>query len=331
VLVGAAVVTTGLVLGKFLPPTNGHRLLVDFARHYVSELTVVVGTLAREPIPGDVRVAWMRELFPTVRVLHHTDENPQYPHENPDFWEIWRKSLRRLVPVGPDYVFASEPYGAELARVLGARFVPVDLGREQVPVTGTAVRDDPMTLWEHIPDVVRPWFVRRVAILGPESTGKTTLARDLARHFGTRYVAEYARLLLDAVGFELDPGVFDVILRGQRAAEAALARQANRVLVCDTEALTTALYHELFLGTPSPACLAEAERRRYDLYLLTDDDVPWVADAQRPHPEWRPWFKQRCREWLERRGLPWVLVSGGWDQRRRTAAAAIDDLLRQRR
>ena len=322
--------TTGLVLGKFLPPTNGHRLLVDFARHYVDELTVVVGTLAREPIPGGVRVAWMRELFPTVKVVHLTDENPQFPHEHPDFWEIWRQSLRRVVPTGPDLVFASEAYGARLAEVLGARFVPVDLGREQVPVSGTAVRDDPMGHWQHLPDVVRPWFVRRVAVIGPESTGKTTLARDLARHFGTVWVAEYARLLLDAVGFELDPAVFDVILRGQRAAEEALARQANRVLVCDTEAFTSALYHELFLGHPSAALLAEADRRRYDLFLLCDDDVPWVADPQRPHPEWRPWYKQRCLEWLERRGTPWVLVRGGWDERRARAIAAVTELLARR-
>ena len=81
---------TGMVLGKFHPPTLGHRYLVDFARHYVRDLTVVVGTLRREEIPGELRFRWMREMFPDVRVVHLTDENPQYPAEHPDFWDIWR-------------------------------------------------------------------------------------------------------------------------------------------------------------------------------------------------------------------------------------------------
>ena len=86
--------TRGLVLGKFLPPHAGHVYLCEFARNYVDELTIVVGTLAREPIAGTTRFAWMRELFPFDRVVHLTDENPQDPSEHPAFWDIWRASLR---------------------------------------------------------------------------------------------------------------------------------------------------------------------------------------------------------------------------------------------
>lgn len=105
----------GLVLGKFMPPHLGHVYLVDFARAYASDITVVVGTLAREPIPGALRFEWMRELAPSANVVHLTDENPQEPHEHPRFWDIWRESLLRVAPK-PDYVFASEMYGARLAR-----------------------------------------------------------------------------------------------------------------------------------------------------------------------------------------------------------------------
>src|SRR5688572_12742104 len=97
----------GLVLGKFMPPHLGHLHLVEFARSWVAELVVVVGTLAREPIPGELRHRWMKELAPWAKVVHLTDENPQDPSEHPDFWEIWRASLKRVVPEPIDWVFAS--------------------------------------------------------------------------------------------------------------------------------------------------------------------------------------------------------------------------------
>jgi HTH-type transcriptional regulator, transcriptional repressor of NAD biosynthesis genes len=177
--------TRGMVLGKFMPPHAGHVYLIEFARRFADDLSVVVGTLAAEPIAGELRYRWVRELFPDVRVIHLTDENPQYPEEHPDFWEIWRRSLVRVLPAPPELVFASEAYGPKLAEVLGARFVPVDTGREALPVSGTAVRADPLRHWAFLPRCVRPHFLKRVSIFGPESTGKTTLARALARRFGT--------------------------------------------------------------------------------------------------------------------------------------------------
>src|SRR5688572_21020032 len=102
---------TGLVLGKFMPPHEGHLHLVEFARAYCDELTVVVGTLEREPIPGHLRFEWMRELAsPFANVVHLTDELPQDPSEHHEFWALWQSALKRIHPAPLDYVFASEPY-----------------------------------------------------------------------------------------------------------------------------------------------------------------------------------------------------------------------------
>src|SRR5687768_9683832 len=78
---------SGMLLGKFMPPHLGHVYLCEFARSYVRDLTIIVGTLPSEPIPGELRYAWMKELFPDVRVVHLAEELPQYPHEHPDFWQ----------------------------------------------------------------------------------------------------------------------------------------------------------------------------------------------------------------------------------------------------
>ena len=316
-----------MVLGKFLPPTLGHQYLVDFARHYVTDLTVIVGSLRREPIPGDVRWRWMREMFSDVNVVHLTDELPQYPHEHADFWKLWHASIRRFIPTGPDYVFASEDYGFKLAEVLGARYIPVDQPRSQVQVSGTVVRDDPMGHWDYLPACVRPWFVRKVCIIGPESTGKTTLAGRLARHYKTAMVAEYARGCIDAHGGKVTADMFELFVRGQAASEAALARQANRVLICDSDAFTTALFHELYHGSRPDFIMEEARRRSYDLYLLTVPDTPFVAEPQRQHEAHRDWFFKQCAEWLAGLNARYVLIQGDWETRFQTACAAVDTLV----
>jgi HTH-type transcriptional regulator, transcriptional repressor of NAD biosynthesis genes len=319
--------TRGMVLGKFLPPHLGHAYLVDFARAYADDLTVVVGTLAREPIPGELRVQWMRELFPTVRVVHLTDENPQYPHEHPDFWEIWKKSLLRVLPAPPDLVFASEAYGQELAQVLGASFVPVDLARTAVPISGTRVREAPMVNWEFLPRCVRPYFARRVCIFGPESTGKSTLAARLAAHYQTQWVPEYARTLLESRTERATAEDMPAIVRGQLASEEALARGANRLLFCDTDALTTAVWSEALFGATDPYVREKADAARYDLTLLTDVDVPFVQDKVRYLPDERESFFARAEEALRARGRAYVRLRGPWEERFAAACASVDALL----
>ena len=102
--------TTGMVLGKFLPPHLGHQYLIDFARHYVDDLTVVVGTLSSEPIPGELRFTWMQQMFAGtgVRLVHLDLELPQAPEEHPDFWELWTAALQPLVPQPLDFVFSRD-------------------------------------------------------------------------------------------------------------------------------------------------------------------------------------------------------------------------------
>src|SRR4051812_43153596 len=196
--------TSGMLLGKFMPPHLGHVYLGEFASRHVDRLSIVVCSLAAEPIPGELRFRWMRELFPFDDVIHLTDELPQQPSEHPRFWDLWRAALLRVLPGRPDRVFASEDYGKRLAEELGGVFVPVDKARTAVPTSGTSVRNDPMASWDYLPRCVRPYFVKRVCVFGPESTGKSTLARRLADHFGTAWVPEYARTLLEAKGGQLD-------------------------------------------------------------------------------------------------------------------------------
>ncbi|MEA5551062.1 AAA family ATPase [Anabaena cylindrica UHCC 0172] len=319
--------TTGMILGKFMPPHLGHKYLVDFARNYVDNLTVLVCSIQSEPIPGDLRYCWMKEMFPDVNVVHVTDENPQEPKDDPNFWQIWYDSIRRVLPTGPDYVFASEDYGWKLAEILGASYIPVDHGRNLVTVSGTQIRQNPLTNWRYLPDSVRPYFVRRVCIFGAESTGKSTLTQNLANHYYTVYVSEYARGLLDFKAGHCDYTDIPLIARGQMASEDALVRQANKVIFCDTDLITTTIWSDVLFGKCPQWIEEEANRREYDLYLLLDVDVPWVNDSQRFLANYREEFRDRCIQALESRDRPYIIINGDWEQRWQKACMAVDQVL----
>jgi NadR type nicotinamide-nucleotide adenylyltransferase len=323
----------GLVLGKFLPPHRGHQFLIDFARGYCEHVTVLVCTLAREPIAGELRYRWMQEMFPfpNVRLVHVTEDLPQTPEEHPDFWNIWKRVIYRAAPEGVEFFFASEEYGHKTAEVIGGgcRYIEVDRPRELVPVSGTSVRSNPMKYWDFLPEPVRPHFLKRVCVFGPESTGKSTLARDLAKHFNTVYAWEYARPLLDPKGGRCDVEDIHRIARGQVATEDALARQANRVLICDTDVLTTTIWSEVLFGSVPAEVMSLAEERKYDLYLLLDVDVPWVDDSQRFFKEQdvrRAMFR-RFKDALDKSARRYTVIRGGWDERFKQASDAVGALL----
>jgi len=324
----------GLVIGKFLPPHLGHKYLIDFAASYVDELTVLVCTLEKQPIPGHLRFDWMRRSFGGIRVLHHPDENPEEPADakTPEqFWQLWRASILSYLDAPPDFVFASEPYGAALAEVLGARFIPGDPPRKIVPISGTALRDHLGFHWDYLLPAARPYFARRVAVVGPESRGKSTLAKFLAARFETKYAAEYARTYLDAAPTDITAGALQTLARGHRASENAVAEQCSGLLFCDTDTLTTKLYAQLFLGSVPAEIESYAADDRYALTLVTAATDDWVPDPQRYQPDYaaRAEFSRACVLELDRLGRRYVLPNGSWEERTARAVAAVEALMRE--
>ncbi len=321
-------ISKGLVLGKFMPLHAGHIHLIETAAAQVDQLTVLVCSIQAEPIPGALRYHWVKEQFPEVRVLHLTDENPQEPSEHRFFWEIWTDSIRRNCPAGLDVFFSSEDYGDELARRLGIRHVLVDRERKQVPISATMIRTDPFAHWDFVPRIVRPYFIKRIVLTGPESTGKSVLAQQLAEHYQTNFVEEYGRTYCEEHSTDLSPLDFAHIAGGQlyREDEAALA--SNKILFCDTDLIVTQIWGEIYLNH-CPSWIVEANHlRRYDLFLLLQTDIPWVNDGTRGYEKVREAQWERLREELESRNLPYVVISGDFENRLEQAITAVEEILR---
>ncbi len=231
----------GIVLGKFMPPTLGHQYLVDVARGSCRELTIVVGTMPDEPIPGVLRYEWMKEMFPDCRVVHLDRVMPQAPShpDDRDFFDLWAKTLYECAGASEiDALFASESYGYKVADAMGVRYIPVDPERQSVMISATAIREDALLHWDKLPAVVRPYFVRHVRLDGGDYQQRRQVAEALSVLLSTVFVDDYRMLLLrdfqrhlQAYPQELRPEDAVTAERAQRAADHALARQARRILV----------------------------------------------------------------------------------------------------
>lgn len=331
--------TTALLLGKFLPPSMGHKYLIDFASNYrvggeLVDLTVLVATLPNESIPGDLRYQWIKEHWaraPNVRVVHTNEVVPQDPSEDPLFWTIWKNLIERVAGTNFDLVFASENYGAPLAETLGASFVPVDIAREVVNVSGTGVRKYP-GLFDNILPEARKYFRKRVVLFGAESVGKTTMTKQLAgigRWDGVGMVnslalrtPEYARGYLESHGSEVTAKKIDAIAAGQMAMIDAAELQAGPIIIQDTDLLATIAWSDILLGSHPDWIEQEAIKRKADLYIVLHDNVGFYEDPLRYGGDRRQMTTADAVALLERLDCNYRVVTGA-DYRKRMLACQM--------
>jgi len=171
--------------------------------------------------------------------------------------------------------------------------------------------------------------MKKVVVIGPESTGKSTLSDKLAVHFNTVWTPEYARKYLDELGRPYEQHDLWEIARGQLRLEDEKARQANRLLICDTDLYVLKVWSEHKYGQVDLRILEQIAARPYHLYLLTYIDIPWEEDPQReyPDPQMREYFYRIYRDIVVNAGVPWVDIRGGYEEREKAAIAAVNKLI----
>jgi HTH-type transcriptional regulator, transcriptional repressor of NAD biosynthesis genes len=280
-------VSTAFVLMTAMPPTKGHLHLVQFASHVADETCVIVGTQPGEPYVRErvEALAAAARAMNGVRVTNIHEMLPQTPDGNPGFWEMWRAFLVTAGCRGAgDFIVASEPYGAMLAEVTGSTFIPFDIARELTDIRATRIRQDPLGRFAEILPEFQAHLRQRVTIFGAESTGKTTLSRELASAVDGHWLPEWARPYLE--GLEtvgIDDERMHAIWRGQRA----LQKQGQDLLdrpfiIQDTDLFATVGFWDYWHPGETPAGLvADAHADKSSLYLLTRSNIPFEADPQR--------------------------------------------------
>ena len=172
----------------------------------------------------------------------------------------------------------------------------------------------------------------KVVLFGPESTGKTTLSRQLARHYNSIWVREYAReYLQDKWNNErktCEPEDLLPIAEGQMYLENELAKKTNTVLICDTDLLETKVYSEAYyVGSCDPILEKYASETTYDVYFLTYMDTPWEADDLRDKPNDRERMFKAFQDTLITYNRPYVLLKGSKKERLDQAVRHINKLI----
>jgi len=169
-------------------------------------------------------------------------------------------------------------------------------------------------------------MVKKVAVIGPECTGKSDLSQFLAGHFKTEWVPEYARGFIDHLTRPYEQHDLLTIAHGQLRLEDEYVRDANQILFCDTNLYVIKVWSEVKFGNCDPEILQQIATRPYDLYLLTYVDVPWEDDPLREHPTRREELYARYLNEMKNQSVPFVEIKGEREQRRQTALQAIQNL-----
>ncbi|AKD03220.1 ATP-binding protein [Pontibacter korlensis] len=170
----------------------------------------------------------------------------------------------------------------------------------------------------------------KIAVTGPESTGKSTIAAQLATRFNTVWVPEYARSYVATLDQPYTLDDIEAIARGQLALEQEMQLQANDILFSDTDMLVLKIWSEHAFGHCPDWIQRQLEQQDYNLCLLMGVDLPWEPDPQREHPHLRQFFYHWYKRELEALGAPFVEIFGQEQERLELATKHVEALLTQR-
>lgn len=301
----------GIVAGRFMPFHNGHIALIRFAAAHCDELVISVFANPADPIAGEIRIAWIREEF--IRYGKINVVNIDAPGVISDQFGAF------------DYVFGSGPQDEALADMLVASYVSFDPDRNEQPISGRDILEHPFRHWDFIAQPARGHFVKRICFFGPESTGKSTLAKRMAEHYRTGFVPEVAKEFISSNQFSAE----DIIRIGHAQTVRVLQKTAiaNKILFCDTDLITTEIYSDTYLHAIPPVLKTLELQVRYDQYFLFDIDVPWVPDGLRDLGDKRQEMFLRFKNELEQRSISYILLTGEHARREEQVVKFVDELL----
>lgn len=308
----------GIVVGKFAPLTLGHINLITAASTQAKKVIIILSHDQRwvdRQNPRDQRtlslknrLRWLQQTFSNTPHVDITYIDETDIPEFPNGWSEYCNLLRDIIeeasysyiekqfatrgnlahPDRPSVaIFSSEvSYDPEYAKRLPlVNHVIVDSERTKVPISATMIRENLYNCWDYLPSIVRKDYTRKIVVLGTESSGKTTMVRNLAKLFNTSWVEEYGRTYCETVlaGSEetLRSSDYPLIAYRHKEFEEEAMRTANRVCIVDTNAFITEFYHRLYEGKRNNIVSAIAAEEQYDAVIILAPNVPWVDDGLR--------------------------------------------------
>ncbi len=321
----------GVIFGKFYPIHTGHINMIYEAFSKVDELHIVVcsdderdlklfknSRMKKMPTSQD-RLRWVQQIFKYEKEIyvHHLSENGIVGY--PNGWQEWSdrvKELFKTKKINPTEVFSSEEQDKEpYEKYLNLKVNLVDPKREDFNISATKIRNNPYKYWGYIPKEVRPFFVKTVAILGGESSGKSVLVSKLANVFNTTSAWEYGReFVFSELGGDeqaMQYSDYPQMAIGHKKYIDYAQKHAFKVAFVDTDYITTQAFCIQYEGKPHPFLDSMIKEYPMDLVILLENNTAWIDDGLRSlgDPQKRIEFQNLLKELLHKHNIEYIEIT----------------------
>lgn len=329
----------GMYGGSFNPLHLGHVNNIITASNLCEKLYIVLSVTNDEnEIDHRERFMWLKNItseMENVEVFEIFDKNISKDTYD---WETGANDIKNYINKPIDVVFSGDDYqGKDRWEKLYPGSEIYYIPRSNINISSTEIRENPYKYFDYLPNCVKPYYTKKVCIIGTESTGKTTLTRNLAKYFNTTHVEEAGRYICDDAGGidNMQPYHYFEILFKHKELEKEALKNANKVLLIDTDSLITLYYYQLGFENTNELNKAFEDvangisvLNNYDLYIFLEPDVEWVQDGTRTYgdPEVRKENNKKLKKIFDENGIKYVCVNGDYDNRYQKSKQLIEQL-----
>lgn len=322
----------GMYGGSFDPLHVGHIHDIIRAGAMCEELYVMISWCeGRESTSKEIRYRWIHNSckhLPNIKIIMIEDEAVDKEAYNTDYyWEKGADDIKNEIGKPIDAVFCGSDYLGtnRFESLYGPDSDVIYFDRQEVPVSSTDIREWAMNNWDYIPKVCKPYYTKKVLVVGGESTGKSTLVQNLALAYNTNFVSEVGRDVTEVAGCEelmIMEDFLEILLR-HKIKEMDAIKDSNRVLFIDTDAITTKFYSHFLLSQPEEIAKCDAladaiiHINSFDLILFLEPTVAFVQDGTRSEiiAADREKYSNQIKQLFDANGLKYYCISGDYLER----------------